>query len=139
VLVDRPVDGLTPPPVVSSLSVPLGRSGGSEAVLRLDASTPRAFDHALAALGPLLAVDGRVAHLDRGAPAGPAILLAAEAVRNQAIGVLLHQHGGSVAAAGIRLDALAAIAGRSVSEVAAELVAGTRRTDPEGAPGADAS
>jgi hypothetical protein len=135
VLVDRPVDG-SAPAVVSSLSVPLGWSGGSDAVLRLDASTPRTFDRALAELGPLLAADGRVARLDHGAPAALAVLLAAEAVRNQAIGVLLHQHGGSVAAAGIRLDALAATAGRSTSDVAAELVAATRRTEPDLPPAA---
>jgi hypothetical protein len=137
VLVDHPVDG-SAPTVVSSLSVPLGRSGGSDAVLRLDARTPRAFDRALAVLGPLLAVDGRVAELDRGPPVALAVLLAAEAIRNQAIGVLLHRHGGSVAAAGIRLQALASIAGRTAADVAAELVASTRRADPAGRPAADA-
>jgi hypothetical protein len=137
VLVDRAVDGSAPPSVVSSLSVPLGPSGGSDAVLRLDASTPRAFDRALAVLGPLLAADGRVAQLDHGAPAALAVLLAAEAIRNQAIGVLLHQHGGSVAAARMRLDALASVAGRSASDIAAELVAATRRADPARRPAAD--
>jgi hypothetical protein len=121
--------------VVSSLLVPLGRFGTTDAELRLDLSSARAFDHVLAALGPLLALDGRAARTDDGdrtdrARAAPP-MLAAQAQRNQAVGVLLHRHGGSVAAARIRLDALASTAGRTVADIAAELVAATRRADAD--------
>ena len=131
--------------VVSALSMSFVGAGGLAAVVRLDASTTRTFDPLLAVLGPLLAggvgpavlvrrrlVTDAVTDAATDAAADPAAadVLAGEAVRNQAIGVLLHRHGGTVEQASYRLRALAGTEGRAVADVATDLVAGVRPPVP---------
>jgi hypothetical protein len=129
--------------VASTLSIPLAAAGGLAAVLRLGASAPLAFKPLRTDIGPLLAAGGPVPvdTRDRAAAGrqhpGPADMLALEALRNQAIGVLLHGHGGSPEHASARLGALADSRIQSVAEVAAELVA--TAGDGPSTPGAHSS
>lgn len=119
----------------SSLSIPLGAADDLTAVLYLDAGVPSALDRLRTDIAPLFDA-GALAGVTRGrAVAGDrdqaaADPLAAERLRNQAIGVLLHRHGGSGEDASARLRALAAERTQSVAETAAEVVAAAAGDDP---------
>jgi hypothetical protein len=128
VLTDNP--GLVPGTAASSVSIPLAGAGGLSAVLHLDASTPLAFAPLLAGAGPVLAGAARGTGVRPGA-----VELAADAVRNRAIGMLLHRYGGSPEQAGERLHGLADGSGRTVAEVAVEMLAAPHRAiDPVDGP-----
>ncbi len=125
----------------SSLSIPLAAAGGHTVVLRLDASTPLALDPLRAGIGSEPIPDAGVVRVPAaagGQDRGPADPFAAEGLRNQAIGVLMHRHGGSREHASARLRALASAKPQTAAAAAGEVVAAAgsvpRWPDPTGTP-----
>jgi hypothetical protein len=129
----------------SSLSIPLGAAGGRTVVLRLDASAPFALDRLRAGIGSEPIPDAGVARVPAAGSQDrvPVDRLVAEGLRNQAIGVLMHRHGGSRERAGARLRALARATPQTVAAAAGEVVAAAgdhsspgvpRWPDPTGTP-----